>query len=99
MLDSNGHNDSNEKGELVMGKVLEQSKEQTQRSEENISLLFQVYKFSGVHPVGYENLNQYLEAVVRAEDTESLKGFRKFTDSPWYGEIIEDELKKRGELS
>lgn len=99
MLDSNSHNDSDEKGESVMGKVMEQSKEQIHHYEEKNRLLYQVYKVSGIHPADYESVNQYLEAVLRSEDSDTLKDFGKITNSSWFCGIIESELKKRGELS
>ena len=57
----------------------------------------EVIKLSGVPPGDSDSLKDYMEAVVRAEDTTWLKAFAKFTSSTRLQEIIKDELKTRGE--
>lgn len=102
MLDSNGHNDSNEKGESVMGKIAELSNVQAQHFEQGIKYMYKIYKVTGIHPTEFKSMDQYYEAVATTIDTETLYhelDSEKGTDSVRFKEILQNELKKRGELS
>lgn len=59
----------------------------------------EVVRLSGIPPGDSESLKDYMEAVIRAEDTTWLKAFAKFTSSTRLQEIIKDELKTRGEIN
>lgn len=102
MLDSNVHNDSNEKGESVMGKVAELSNGQAQHFEQGIKYMYKIYKVTGIHPTEFKSMDQYYEAVATKIETESLHrelDSEEGTDSGRLKEILQNELKKRGELS
>lgn len=59
---------------------------------------FEMKKVLGVSPIGYNSMDEYMEAVIISTETRALKAFYHESEFGPYKQIAKRELKKRGEF-